>query len=60
MNSGKTSTVWLGSRRNSVVKYICNISEWNGPNQNLKYLEFGLQMIWTTVNKITTQKSLQN
>ena len=58
MNAGKTSTVWLGSKRNSVVKYICNTSKWNGLNQNLK--EFGLQMIWTTVNFLILQTFLSS
>ena len=43
----QTSAVWLGSKRNSVVKYMQHLG-----------MEFGLQVIWTTVKKITTQKSL--
>ena len=30
MNAGKTSAVWLGSKRNSVVKYMQHLGmEWN-------------------------------
>ena len=32
MNAGKTSAVWLGSKRNSVVKYMQHLGmEWNPP-----------------------------
>ena len=32
MNAGKTSAVWLGSKRNSVVKYMQHLEmEWNSP-----------------------------
>ena len=35
---------------------ICNTSEWNGTHRNLKYCEFGLQMMWTTVKKRRRKK----
>ena len=32
MNGGKTSAVWLGTKRNSVVKYMQHLGmEWNPP-----------------------------
>ena len=42
MNAGKTSAVWLGSKRNSVVKYMQHlIMEWNPP-------KFKVPGIWFT------------
>ena len=54
VNAGKASAVWLGSKRNLVVKYMQHLGmEWNPP-------KFKVLGIWfTTVKKITTQKSLQ-
>ena len=55
----QTSAVWLGSKRNSVVKYMQHLGmEWNPP-------KFKVLGIWFTSDldncekKITTQKSLQ-
>ena len=57
MNAGKTNAVWLGIKRNSVVKYMQHLGmEWNLPK--VKVLG-----IWFTNDldncgkKITTQKS---
>ena len=58
MNAGKTSAVWLGSKRNLVVKYMQHLGmEWNPP-------KFKVLGIWFTnyldnCEKITTQKSVQ-
>ena len=47
MNAEKTSAVWLGSRRNSVVKYMQHLGmEWNPPK--FKILGTCLQIIWKT------------
>jgi hypothetical protein len=44
MNAEKTSAVWLGSRRNSVVKYMQHLGmEWNPP-------KFKILGIWFTNN----------
>ena len=62
VNAGKTSAVWLGSKRNSVVKYMQHLRmEWNPP-------KFKVPEIWFTNDldncekkkkKKPTQKSLQ-
>ena len=58
MNAGKTSAVCLGSKRNSVVKYMQHLGmEWNTP-------KFKVLGTWFTndldnCEKITTQKSVQ-
>ena len=42
MNAGKTSAVWLASKRNSVVKYMQHLGmEWNPP-------KFKVLGIWFT------------
>ena len=42
LNAGKTSTIWLGNKRNSLVKYMPHLQmEWNPP-------EFKILGIWFT------------
>ena len=54
MKAGKTSAVWLGSKRNSAVKYMQHLGMERNPPK------FKVLGIWfTTVKKMTTQNILQ-
>ena len=51
MNAGKTSAVWLGSKRNSVVKYMQHLGmEWNPP-------KFKVLGIWFTSDLDNCEKN---
>ena len=52
MNAGKTSTFWLGSKRNSIVKYIKHLRmEWNQP-------QFKVLGIWFTNDLDNCEKKI--
>ena len=52
MNAGKTSAVWLGSKRNSVVKYMQHLGmDWNPP-------KFKVLGIWFTNDLDNCEKKL--
>ena len=60
MNAGKTSAVWLGSKRNSVVKYMEHPGmEWNPPKFKVLGIWFTSDLENCYLKKKKNQKSLQ-